>query len=152
MYRLADRVTVFRDAHYIGTWEINAITEKALIGHMVGRELDQMYPARQAEIGEDVLEVKHLGRLGKFKDVSFHVARARWSPLPAWSARTYRGLRKSVRHRAGKSGRDIHGGQSIQICSTRDAFACGIGLLPEDRQRQGLFEDHPIYQNVPRQT
>ena len=40
---------------------------------MVGRELDQMYPARQAEIGEDVLEVKHLGRLGKFKDVSFHV-------------------------------------------------------------------------------
>lgn len=149
MYRLADRVTVFRDAHYIGTWEINAITEKALIGHMVGRELDQMYPARQAEIGEDVLEVKHLSRLGKFKDVSFHV---RKGEVVALTGLVGAGRTEVCESLFGivpaNQGEIFMEGKAIQICSTRDAFACGIGLLPEDRQRQGLFEDHPIYQNI----
>lgn len=39
MYELADRVTVFRDAQYIGTYDVNGITTADLVKAMVGREI-----------------------------------------------------------------------------------------------------------------
>jgi rhamnose transport system ATP-binding protein len=41
IYRLASRVTVFRDAEYIGCWDVNEISNDKLISAMVGRELFQ---------------------------------------------------------------------------------------------------------------
>lgn len=44
MYRLASKVTVFRDSQYIGTWDVNAISNAHLIVAMVGREITQLFP------------------------------------------------------------------------------------------------------------
>ena len=44
MYRLATRVTVFRDSQDIGQWDVDKISNQKLIAEMVGRELSQMYP------------------------------------------------------------------------------------------------------------
>ncbi|MFQ7877654.1 hypothetical protein [Enterocloster sp.] len=60
MYRLADRVTVFRDARYIGTWDVDKISKDELISAMVGREVTQLYPKQAVPIGETALEVKGL--------------------------------------------------------------------------------------------
>lgn len=70
MYRLADRVTVFRDAKYIGTWDVKDISHGDLIVAMVGREITQLFPKRQhaanmelAQTGEhDDLSRKAQGR------------------------------------------------------------------------------------------
>lgn len=37
MYRLASRVTVFRDSQYIGTYDVDGITNADLLKAMVGR-------------------------------------------------------------------------------------------------------------------
>ena len=58
MYRLADRVTVFRDARYIGTWDVDKISKDELISAMVGREVTQLYPKQAVPIGETALESK----------------------------------------------------------------------------------------------
>ncbi|HCS74514.1 MAG TPA: D-xylose ABC transporter ATP-binding protein, partial [Clostridiales bacterium] len=39
-------------------------------------------------------------------------------------------------------------GKTVKINSPIDALNYGIGLLPEDRQTQGLINELPIYQNV----
>ncbi len=39
-------------------------------------------------------------------------------------------------------------GKEVKINSPIDALKYGIGLLPEDRQTQGLINELPIYQNV----
>ena len=54
MYRLADRVTVLRDAQYIGTWDVDAISNEDMIIPMVGREIKQLFPKRKIEIGENL--------------------------------------------------------------------------------------------------
>ena len=46
MYRLASRVTVFRDARYVGTWNLNEISREDVIMAMVGREITQFFPKR----------------------------------------------------------------------------------------------------------
>jgi rhamnose transport system ATP-binding protein len=44
MYALATRVTVFRDAKYIGTYDVDGITNADLITAMVGREFKDLFP------------------------------------------------------------------------------------------------------------
>ena len=42
MYRLATRVTVFRDSQYIGTWNVDEISNEVLISKMVGRNFSNL--------------------------------------------------------------------------------------------------------------
>lgn len=69
--RLADRITVFRDSKYIGTWNKGEISNDELVKHMVGREITQLFPKKEAKIGKELLRVEKLGRIGFFKDISF---------------------------------------------------------------------------------
>ena len=73
MYRLASRVTVFRDSQYIGTYDVNGITNADLIKAMVGREINDLFPKPEVELGDEMLRIEHLSRTGFFKDVSFNV-------------------------------------------------------------------------------
>ena len=73
IFGLADRATVFRDAHYIGTWDINEVDPSMLVRHMVGHEIGDFFPKKEPQIGEEVLRVENLSREGYFRDVSFNV-------------------------------------------------------------------------------
>lgn len=71
MYRLASKVTVFRDSQYIGTWGVSDITNDELIIAMVGREIKQLFPKKETEIGKEVLKVENFSSTGVFADISF---------------------------------------------------------------------------------
>ncbi len=57
--RIADRVTVIRDGKTIETMDTDQITEDRIITSMVGRSLEDRYPARTPKVGDVVLEVKN---------------------------------------------------------------------------------------------
>ena len=149
MYRLATRVTVFRDAQYIGCWDVDKISNQKLIGAMVGRELDQMYPEKTAKIGETVLKVENISKEGYFKNISFDVKKGEILALTGLVGagrtevcQTIFGIMNP------DSGRILLEGQEVHVKTPVEAFEYGIGLLPENRQTQGLVNELPIYQNV----
>lgn len=149
MYRLATRVTVFRDAQYIGCWDVDKISNQKLIAAMVGRELDQMYPEKTAKIGETVLKVENISKMGYFKNISFEVKRGEILALTGLVGagrtevcQTIFGIMNP------DSGKIILEGKEINVKTPVEAFEHGIGLLPENRQTQGLINELPIYQNV----
>jgi putative multiple sugar transport system ATP-binding protein len=57
--KVADRITVIRDGHTIVTLNKDEITEDRIITSMVGRSLEDRYPARTPNIGDVVFEVKN---------------------------------------------------------------------------------------------
>lgn len=149
MYRLATRVTVFRDAQYIGCWDVDKISNQKLIGAMVGRELDQMYPEKTAKIGDTVLKVEDISKEGYFKNISFEVKKGEILALTGLVGagrtevcQTIFGIMNP------DSGRIVLEGKEVNIKTPVEAFEHGIGLLPENRQTQGLINELPIYQNV----
>src|SRR5207237_444714 len=75
IFRVADRVTVLRDGRLVGTLLIAQATQPQLIGMMVGRELTTLFPKESVEIGDPVLEVRHLRRKGALEDISFVLRR-----------------------------------------------------------------------------
>lgn len=60
VFRMADRVTVIRDAQVISTDDIADVTQDLLVERMVGRKVENQYPKVKAEIGEELLRVEHL--------------------------------------------------------------------------------------------
>ena len=149
MYALASRVTVFRDAKYIGTYDVDGITNADLITAMVGREIKELFPKPQVELGEEVLRVENLSRTGFFKDVSFHVRKGEILGLTGLVGarrtevvQTIFGVEKMT------SGTVYLDGKPIKIHNPTEAINRGIGLLPENRQTEGLILDWGIGRNI----
>lgn len=149
MYRLASRVTVFRDSKYIGTWGVNDISNEKLIAAMVGREITQIYPKQKVEFGEEILKVEGLSKTGYFNDVSFSV---RKGEILAMTGLVGAGRSEVCSCIFGiekaDDGKVILDGEELKIKYPIDAMNAGIGYLPEDRQKQGLILDWGIGDNI----
>ena len=138
MYALATRVTVFRDAQYIGTYNVDEITNADLIKAMVGREINDLFPKPKVELGEEVLRVENLCRTGYFKDVSFHVRKGEILGLTGLvGARRTEVVQTIFGVEKPSSGTVYLEGKPVKIKCASDAMQMGIGLLPENRQIEG---------------
>ena len=149
MYRLAQRVTVFRDSKYIDTFNVKEITDKDLIKAMVGREITDMYPKPKVQIGQEIFKIENFSRLGYFKDVSLNVRAGEIVGLTglvgAGRTETFQcvcGIEKP------DSGKVYVEGREVTIKKPKDAMDAGIILLPEDRRRQGLIMSWSLCDNV----
>ena len=149
MYRLAQRVTVFRDSQYVGTYDVDEITEPELIKAMVGREITDMYPKPQVTIGKELFRLENLSRTGYFKNVSLNVHSGEIIGLTclvgAGRTETFQcvcGIERA------ESGKIILEGKELKIRNPRDAMKAGLILLPEDRRRQGLIMSWGLGDNV----
>ena len=149
MYRLATRVTVFRDARYVGTWNLNEVKREDLIVAMVGREITQFFPKRKVEIGAEIFRVEGLSRTGFFKDVSFSVRKgeilAMTGLIGAGRTEVCEAI-YGVTH--ADRGRVFLEGRELRISTPAEAIDRGIGYLPEDRLRQGLVLEWELSKNV----
>ena len=149
MYALASRVTVFRDAQYIGTYDVDGITNADLIKAMVGREIKDLFPKPEVQFGEEVLRVENLSRTGYFKDVSFHVRKGEILGLTGLvGARRTEVVQTIFGAEKLNSGKIYLEGQPVKIKCPTDAMKLGIGLLPENRQIEGLILDWGIGRNI----
>lgn len=149
MYRLASRVTVFRDAKYIGTWGVDDISNEDLIVAMVGREITQLFPKKQAEIGEELLRIEGLGKTGYFEDISFTLHKGEILGLTglvgAGRTEVCQALFGIIPYDRGHIYME---GEEVKIDNPLKAMNSGIGYLPEDRQKQGLVLQWGIGRNI----
>ena len=75
VFELSDRVSILRDGEYITTLNTKETNRAELIKYMVGREMTQTFPPRNAKIGDVALELKNLTGNG-VKNISFKARRA----------------------------------------------------------------------------
>lgn len=139
IFQIADRVSVLRDGQHITTQEVSGITRETLIDCMVGRQLTESFPEKHVEIGRVALEVRHLTGSGD-ADVSFSVRKGEVLGIAGLvgSGRTEL-LRLIYGADRKDSGEVLVNGQKVTIRSPKDALRSGIGLIPEDRKRQGCL-------------
>ncbi|MDY5021608.1 MAG: sugar ABC transporter ATP-binding protein [Blautia sp.] len=149
MYRLASRVTVFRDSQYIGTYDVDGITNADLIKAMVGREINDLFPKPEVKLGKEMLRVEGLSRVGYFKDVSFSV---RAGEIVGLTGLVGAGRTEVVEAICGitrpDAGKVYLEGQEVNIKQPSEAMDKGIILLPEDRQKEGLIMSWGLGRNV----
>ena len=149
MYRLADRVTVFRDGRYIKTWDKADVVEHDLVVAMVGREIVQFFPKRDVTPGEEVFRVEGLSRTGYFRDVSFSVKKGEIVALTGLVGAGRTEVCEAIYGITSfDSGKIFLDGKKLPPQNPASAIDAGIGFLPEDRLKQGLVLRWEIAKNI----
>jgi rhamnose transport system ATP-binding protein len=149
VFELADRVTVLRDGHYVGTRDVAEVSHGELIHMMVGRTLDTLFPKLDVEQGETILRVEGLTRPGAFEDVGFELKRGEILGLAGLvGARRTDVARAIFGVEPAESGTIWVNGQHVSIKRPKNALVLGIAYVPEDRQRHGLLLPMNITRNV----
>lgn len=149
LFELCDRVTVFRDGQYVITRNVADITKDDLIKYMIGRELTEKFPARNAAIGETVLKVEDLCGNGDFH-INLELKRGE---ILGMAGLVGAGRTELAKMLCGDvkpdSGRILIKGKELKASSAADGVDMGIGLVPEDRKLEGVFLEYSIEWNIP---
>jgi ribose transport system ATP-binding protein len=149
IFRIADRVTVMRDGGVVDTLPVEELDEDKLVQLMVGREVGNLYPKPEAEIGEVLLRVSGISRGHVLKDCSFEV---RSGEILGFAGLVGAGRTELARAVFGAdridSGTIELEGNELHITNPRDAIKAGIGYLTEDRKGEGLALELGIHKNI----
>ncbi len=149
VFKIADKVTVFRDGKHVATVPAAELDRQKLITLMVGRELTHLFPKEHPEIGDVVMSVRGLTRRGVISDISFDLRRGEILGLAGLmgSGRT-EVLEAIFGVTKVDAGEITIKGKRVSIKSPADAIDAGMGLLTEDRKLTGIMGALSVHDNM----
>ncbi len=149
IFAICDRITILRDGEYVGVRTIKDTTFDEIVQMMVGRELGERFPGRNATIGDVKLEVKGLTRPGLCEDVHFNVRKGEIVALAGLMGAGRTEVAQAIfGYRKMTKGQLFIDGNAVKIKNPRQAKKLGIGFVTEDRKTQGLIVDFSIKENI----
>ncbi|WP_159953358.1 sugar ABC transporter ATP-binding protein [Rhizobium sp. 18065] len=148
VFQICQRASVMRDGKLVGMVDLKTASEKDVIAMMVGREL--MQEGHNSFVTNTVkLEARNLSSAAKVRDVSFTLHKGEVLGIAGLvgSGRT-----ELLRLIAGvdrlSAGSILVDGATVNFANPRDAIAAGIGLVPEERKREGIIPLRPVSTNM----
>lgn len=155
LLKVCDRLTVIRDGKSIVTCQCSELDREKLSALIVGQEgaigfeAEEKKSYREAKQAETVLSVENLTRAGYYHNVSFRLRRGEILGLAGLRGSGRTELLKGI---AGidpvEKGRVTVGDSIKKMASPSQALKHGIVYLPEDREREGLFNLHCVRKNL----
>jgi len=157
---IADRITVIRDGEVITTMDktLEAFDENKIIKAMVGRNMSDRFPKRNAKIGPVSLEVEHWTAYHPIyegvkvcEDINLKLHRGE---VVGISGLMGSGRTEFAMSLFGKSyGRNISGklkinGKEVQLNTIKSAIQNKLAYVTEDRKGNGLILSKSIMQNT----
>lgn len=147
--RICDRILVLRDGDQICVDDIDDVDEQDMAKKMVGRELNQVFPAKYHPDDEVVLKVDNLTDGHLLQDITFELKKGELLGFAGLIgagrtevAESIMGLRQRV------SGGIFVDGEKAHINSMADALQYKLGYLSEDRKGKGLLLSFDIPKNI----
>ena len=150
IFEVADRVTIMRDGKTVITELSSELDFDSCIRYMTSQNIDELYPqSKLSSSSKPLLEVRGISDGHKTHDVSFKVA--------AGEIVGFYGLIGAGRTEVANSlfgispckpGSILLDGEELSIRSPMDALRHGIFLVPEDRDRKGLFDIFALKGNL----
>ena len=145
---IVDRITVLRDGEVMVTAEKKNLTPVQMVNMIAGKEVKDLFPKTEVEIGDTALEVKNLSGEG-FNCINFDV---KWGEILGIAGLVGAGRSELVRCLYGANPRqtgDIYlAVEKIDVNSPRKAIQHGIGFLSESRGIDGIFPDMTVVLNL----
>jgi D-xylose transport system ATP-binding protein len=154
---IADTVTVLRDGKTVWTRPAAEIDKKVVISAMVGREVGDIFPPREHNLGDVALTVRDAVAFSPdspdkrlVNNVSFSVRTGEVLGIAGLmgAGRTELLMTIFAAWPGNYSRRIEINGSEVKINSPADAIANGIAFVTEDRKRYGVILDHTILDNL----
>lgn len=148
VFKIADRITILRDGKLVGVMSKDEATFDKVIYLMVNRPLGDMFKKEEVSKGKPILDVKNL-KSEIIKDVSFTLYEGEILGIAGLVGSGRTELVRLIFGADPKISGEIYlNGEKVEIKSPEDAVKHGIGLVPEDRQNQGLILKMSVRENI----
>ncbi|MCI0425523.1 MAG: ABC transporter ATP-binding protein [Actinobacteria bacterium] len=151
---IADTITVMRGGRTVGTTTPAQVDARELAEMMIGSELPSPETRESTVQDRVLLEVSGLSLandVGRalLKDVSFKVHAGEIVGIAGIEGNGQAQLVDAlIGLEENATGRIVLAGDDLVDNEARDRRAAGMGLIPEDRQRQGLLLPSPLWENA----
>jgi len=146
--KVADTITILRDGRRVFSGSFSGTSEQEIIRHMVGREIQELFPARGAHSGGRVLDVEHLTG-ARFQDVSFELHQGEILGVAGLVGSGRTSLIRAIFGLEPRTAGAVRlRGKTVEFRSPADAIADGLGYLTEDRAITGIFPQLSVAHNI----
>jgi ABC-type sugar transport system ATPase subunit len=146
---LADDISILRDGKVVHSAAAVDLDIGSIVKHMVGRQLNEFFPPKDAAMGKVRVRIDHLSSDEGIQDVSFEI---RAGEVVGMAGLMGAGRTEVARALFGvqprTSGEIRVDDTPVEIQSPSDAIQQGVVLLTEDRKRTGLCVELPCFWNV----
>ncbi len=149
IFRIADDITVLRDGKVVSTGRAAEYTIERLIAQMVGREMNNIYPKVEAEIGDAVLQLENLTSDGVFEDISLTVRRGEILGIAGLVGAGRTELARAIIGLDPINGGEILlNGETIEPKSVCYMMKNGVIMVSEDRREYGIIGCRNLLENA----
>ena len=149
---IADEVTIMRDGHYIGKWDVANMTKEQIIAKMVGRELSNLYPPLENHPSDEIMmKVEDFTSIHprSFRHCSFELKKGEILGVAGLMGAGRTELMKVLYGALPRtSGYVTLDGHEVVTRSPQDGLANGIVYISEDRKRDGLVLGMSVKENM----
>jgi ABC-type sugar transport system ATPase subunit len=148
IFEISDRVVVLKDGAAVLDETTATLDRDRLIRAMVGRPLAAIYPVRDVNPGQSVLQCRALTKRGTFDDVSFDVRAGEIVGMFGLVGSGRTDIAKALFGATPATSGEIRiDNRPVSISTPSEAIALGIVLVTEDRKRDGLALDLTVIDN-----
>ena len=140
IFQLCDDITVIKDGELVGARLVSEIDQAHLVAMMVGRQLAELYPVRKARNpGATVLTATGIRSGSRVKGCSLSLRRGEITALAGMigSGRTELAMALFGAEALDEGNITVDGAE-VKHMTPAVAIRLGIGLLTEDRKKEGL--------------
>lgn len=150
LFEICDAVTVMRDGYRVARHKMQDITKRQVIELMLGQRFDETYPKSRVEIGATLFEAKNLSeKEGRVRDINFY---ARAGEIVGIAGLVGAGKTELCKTLFGAfplgSGEMILNSKRLTLKAPSDAVRQGLALVPEERRKEGVLVQEPVYINL----
>jgi D-xylose transport system ATP-binding protein len=154
---ICDTIVVIRDGKHIATTPMQQMNVDRIIAQMCGRELNQLYPSIPHEVGEVVMEARHVTcwdpdqpQRKKVDDVSFEVRRGEILGIAGLVGAGRTELVTAIfGSYPGRYEAEVWlEGERVDTATPLKAIEAGFALVPEDRKQHGIVRDLSVGENI----
>lgn len=148
VFQITERITVLRDGAFVATIDTQSTNRQELVKLMVGRDLNESFPARNITPGEVILEAQDLCG-NSVEHISFQLHRGE---ILGFAGLVGSGRSETMALLTGADkpthGQILLSGKPVTRHSPSDAIRRGIALIPEDRKEQGCILHNTVQFNT----
>ena len=150
IFEVCENITILRDGQVVAEQSVDSLTQKQVIEHMLGRRFSETFPKTKVDIGETIFEVKNLCEENNtVKDVSLTVHAGEIIGVTGLVGAGKTELCKTLFGAFPiSSGSMVLHGKQLNIRAPHEAVKAGIALVPEERRKEGILVDEPVYINI----
>src|SRR5450432_4039982 len=145
---VSDRFTVLRDGETVGTGVTRETTNEKIIGLMVGRDVDELYPRSMRTPGEVILEIKNLSGVAKPKSASLQLRRGEVLGISGLVGAGRTELMRLIFGLNHIANGEIRVGTFDGAAAPGRRWAQRVGMVSEDRKTEGLALSLSIADNL----